>query len=203
MDTNNTNTITLESQPANAVAARSTPKVIDYSAIVYECASVSTKYGRQFNGRKGKQKLFGLTCDTVKSMRGLGDEQNLDSDELTGIRHAITAFWQGRATELLSDYEITSCNYDKPKLRLSEDGKSLVPVEIHASIKGIRAAKDVLEEHVKTREGLELAKKRQQWMETNPSKCDASDVRKIARIIELGELKLAALEATFKVNNPK
>lgn len=193
------NTITLESKPLSDIVAVSTPKHIDVGQLVYDCASVKSAIGRKFQGRKGKQSLFGLVCDELRSMLGLSMDQSLDSDNIKSIKVAIAQFWSARAEQLLQFGEVTSASYDLPLLKLN-DAANAADLHINASIKARRDAKDISENILMTSHALGSAKKRLASLAEQGSKCDPTVYRQQIKLVELGEKRLAQLQAEKEAN---
>lgn len=132
---------TLETLPPSAKEAVSTPKEIDYFTVVEQCAKRKADIGQSFQGKKGKQGLFAITCKAVKSLKGMAVTELLPAEEENLIRQAVTDFWLSKANILLSYGTVVSFTLDKPSVSFSEE---MVVTEVagNATLKAQREPKD-------------------------------------------------------------
>jgi len=102
-----TDTKTLEARPRNADAAVSTPAVINYDAIVRQCAERKSANGAQFTSTKGKSALLKLCVDSIRSQLNLrkhdddGNVVQIPGEHFTAIKASINLFWESEAITII------------------------------------------------------------------------------------------------------
>jgi hypothetical protein len=173
-------------QPKNADAAVSTPKVIDLVALVAQIAKAKAAIGAKFMGHKGKQNLFSLCCNAVRSLQGLpkfkddGSPNHLPEETAAEIRKAINSFWLSQATKMVTEYgEVVSVQWDAPKAKVVDvdAGRKDVNLTWNATLKARRDSKDDAEFRLGLSFEIDKAAKRLAYMQDNPSKYDREEVR--------------------------
>lgn len=172
--------------PKNAAAAVSTPKAIDLVAVVAQVAKAKAAIGSKFMGHKGKQTLFALVCNAVRSLMNLpkfnedGSPRHLDKELADEVRKAVTAFWLNQATKLVTEYgEVVSVQWDSPKAKVidADGGRKDVSLSWNATLKARRDSKDDAEFRLGLSFEIGKAQKRLAYMQDNPSKYDREEVR--------------------------
>lgn len=187
---------TLESVPANSVAAISSPQDLDYAQVVETCATRKAKIGQSFNGRKGKQGLFSLSCAMVKSLIGLGKLDKLEIDVENNIRLAVENFWKLQATKILNYGEVVSVTFDKPVIRFNDE-MSVTSIQGQASMVARREPNNVSETLLWLHYAKSQASKRMDYMLENVAKYNRAELQtqqaKLAgienKIVELEKLR--------------
>lgn len=172
--------------PKSAAAAVSTPKTIDLVALVAQVAKAKAAIGSKFMGHKGKQTLFALVCNAVRSLHNLpkfnedGSPRHLPEEMAVEVRKAINAFWLTQANRLVTDYgEVVSVQWDSPKAKVVDKDGGLKDVSLtwNATLKARRDSKDDAEFRLGLSFEIGKAQKRLAFMQDNPSKYDREEVR--------------------------
>lgn len=173
-------------QPKNADVAISTPSQLDLVALVERVAKAKAAIGSKFMGHKGKQTLFALVCNAVKSLMGLakfnddGTPKHLPEEVAVEVRKAINSFWLNQANRMVTNYgEVVSVQWDAPKAKVvdGEAGKKDVNLTWNATLKARRDSKDDAEFRLGLSFEVGKAQKRLAYMQDNPAKYDREEVR--------------------------
>ena len=170
--------------PQNS-AAISTPATIDYPAVVARVAKAKAQIGSKFMGHKGKQNLFALVCDAVRSMLNrpkfdeAGQPIHLPEEIAAQVKGAINEFWLAQARKVVEYGEVVSVQYDAPKAKVLdlEGGRKDVDLSWNATLKSRRVSKDDAEFRLGLSFEIGKATKRLAYMQDNPAKYDREEVR--------------------------
>lgn len=188
--------------PKSTDAAVSSPKVIDLVALVAQVAKAKAAIGSKFMGHKGKQSLFALVCNAVRSLRGDakfnkdGSVRHLPEELATDIRKAVNAFWLTQATKMVTEYgEVVSVQWDSPKAKVfdAEGGLKDVGLTWNATLKARRDSKDDAEFRLGLSFEIGKATKRLAFMQDNPNKYDRTEVRAQQDLLTILESKQLAM----------
>lgn len=98
---------TLESQAPSNTVAISTPKELNYVAIVRRNAKRKVDNGAQFSSVKGKTSLLNCCIDDVRSELGIAkfNEQNqrnaIPENDFKELKIALESFWRNEAKDIV------------------------------------------------------------------------------------------------------
>lgn len=119
--------------PMNATVSMSTPKDIDYPALVERVASRKASQGKQvFDGRRKEQNLFALVCAMLKSMLGMAPSDRLTDDVAAKVKEAVSAFWETKAQSFLNYGEVTSAIFHIPTVKVDKSKGAVSDVHFAA-----------------------------------------------------------------------
>ena len=200
---------TLEQTPLNAQVAVSTPRDIDYSAIVRVNAERKSRNGQTLTTNKGRVSLLTACIDTVRSQLGLpeyddeGSKTRIGSEHVESIKSAIDSLLTNSVSGIMLNAKEQGANirirkdYLAPKF--NED-KGTIAVDIKSSI---TTSKEQYANSGNYRFGVvmlvEQAKKRLVSLETTAGiKNNEDAIAKCKRKIVKGEAILAQLNGANK-----
>jgi hypothetical protein len=202
-------TKTLEQTPLNAQIAVSTPRDIDYSAIVRVNAERKSRNGQTLTTNKGKVSLLTACIDTVRSQLGLpeyddeGSKTRIGVEHVESIKSAIDSLLRLSVDSILLEAKETGANirirrnYLAPKFN---EEKGTIGVDIKSSI---ATSKEQFTNSGNYRMGvvilIEASKKRLVSLETAAgTKNNEDSIAKCKRKIAKGESILATLNGATK-----
>ena len=124
------------------VAAVSTPATLDIANIVATFAlKKADEHGRQvFSTGRGKQNLFSIVCQYVKSLRGMPRTDALPDDVAASIKSEIDTFLRGKLDAMLTEYSTFTVRTGGLGVRIDKKGQ--VTSKAFATFKGERDTRD-------------------------------------------------------------
>lgn len=124
------------------VAAISTPQALDIANIVSTFALKKVdEHGRAvFSTGRGKQNLFAVVCQYVKSLRGIPRTDALPPETAESIKREIDAMLRGKLDAMLAEYSTFTVRTGGLGTRIDKNGK--VTSKAFATFKGERETRD-------------------------------------------------------------
>lgn len=188
---------TLETQAPSNKQALSTPKELNYDAIVRRNAKRKVDNGAQFSSTKGKTSLLNCCIDDVRSELGIAkfnaDNQrnNIPAEHFEKLKLALDMFWRNEAQDIVkqaieSDAKLT-IRRGVLMTRFGKDNK-LVRSKTD-TIKAVHVA-TAKEHKLCDMFGLASLQTKLDNMLDNPGKYDRTQFDAVRKQIELLELEI-------------